>query len=300
MKKIRDFLVHLFIPTEKNNFRAKSLHIDYLTTYLIFALFLTFFFKKFGYGFVNVLGFASDISIDKLYQLTNTERQTYNLVPLNYNGELAHAAYLKAQDMFAKNYWSHYSPDGKTPWDFILNSDYSYEYAGENLAKNFLFSQGVVDAWMNSPSHRENILRKEYNDVGFAVVNGVLNGEETTVVVQMFGKPRAKAISYQNPSSQAQNLKNNIEPTLIAKQPTSNYSKTLVLSKRTANKFNLSQLSFGTNVVFMIFLLLALITDFYFATKLKVFRITGKNIAHFIFISFILGGLIFLTRGIIL
>src|SRR3972149_9762200 len=91
--------------------------------------------------------------------------------------------------MFQENYWSHYSPDGKTPWDVILGAGYKYEYAGENLAKNFLFSNGFVDAVMNSTTHRDNLLKKEYTEVGYAIVNGTLNGEQTTLVVQEFGKP---------------------------------------------------------------------------------------------------------------
>src|SRR4030065_255642 len=122
--------------------------------------------------FKNILGYATDINMPALYQLVNEQRQNNNLPPLTYNEKLAQAAYGKAQDMFTKNYWAHYAPDGATPWNFILASGYQYEYAGENLAKNFLFSQNVLDAWMASPSHRENILRKDYNEVGFAIVNG--------------------------------------------------------------------------------------------------------------------------------
>ena len=85
----------------------------------------------------NVLGFATDISTDKLFQLTNELRQKNNLPSLSLNSSLSLAAQKKAENMFQENYWSHYSPTGKTPWDFILGANYKYEYAGENLAKTF-------------------------------------------------------------------------------------------------------------------------------------------------------------------
>ncbi|OGK28467.1 hypothetical protein A3C28_04100, partial [Candidatus Roizmanbacteria bacterium RIFCSPHIGHO2_02_FULL_39_9] len=189
MKSIRHFLGHLFTPKETNNFRARVLHAKFLTYYLIFFLVLGFGIKLISNHSGQVLGYATDITKEKLLELTNEVRIKNDAQRLNYNQQLELAAQKKAADMFAKNYWSHYSPEGKTPWDFILGAGYNYEFAGENLAKNFLFSQGVIDAWMNSPTHKENIVRRDYSQVGFAVVNGILNGEETTLVVQMFGKP---------------------------------------------------------------------------------------------------------------
>ncbi len=189
MKKIQDLLHHLFIPKEKNNYRAKALHHDFLTAYLVFALVVTVLFKQIQTETGNVLGYATDITTQKLYELTNKERGKAGLPTLAYNEKLSEAAKLKAENMLENNYWSHYGTNGESPWQFILGAGYEYEYAGENLAKNFLFSNGVVEAWMNSPSHKENIMRKEYKDIGFAVVSGVLNGEETTLVVQMFGTP---------------------------------------------------------------------------------------------------------------
>lgn len=290
MKKVFDFFHHLFTPREDNNFRAKALHLDFLTYYLIFALFLTFTFKH--TGFSNVLGYATDITIEKLYQLTNQKRLENNLPQLNYNETLAKAAYQKAQDMFAKNYWSHYAPDGTTPWNFIIQVGYKYQYAGENLAKNFLFSQNVVDAWMKSPTHRENILRKEYSDIGFAVVNGVLNGEETTLVVQMFGSPLSHPIT-QTPENETSekipvtNKINSSQPEVLAQQS---------LSK----KINLSRFNFDLNLIFLIFIATALLMDLYFSIKFNILRISGKNIAHLIFITFIILGLTLFAKGAIL
>ena len=195
MKRVVDFFHNLFIPHENNNFRARALHIDFLTYYLIFALFITFGFKKISH-FSNVLGFATDISVEKLYQLTNQKRTEAGLSTLTYNDKLATAATQKAQDMLAKNYWAHYGPGGTTPWNFILTAGYKYEFAGENLAKNFLFSSGVIDAWMNSPTHRANILNPEFQEVGVGVVKGAYteNGQtiETTMTTEIFARPKSK------------------------------------------------------------------------------------------------------------
>lgn len=298
MKKLKNFIAHLLIPKEENNFKGKALHIDFLTYYLIFALVTSIVFKRIGTNFNNVLGFATDITVDKLYQLTNEQRQKNGLATLQYNAKLADAAQKKAQDMFAKNYWAHYSPDGNTPWQFILASGYQYEFAGENLAKNFLFSQGVIDGWMNSQTHRDNILKPEYSDVGFAIVNGVLNGEETTLVVQEFGKPLTASVTTNN---------NNLLPVPQAKaeeiktQPVKTEKSTIISQSKTQPKINLTKVSWDINVVFLAFLLVALALDFYFAAKFNVVRIGGKSLAHFIFVGFIFLGLIFFfTKGAII
>jgi len=295
MEKLKNFIHHFFIPHEDNNYRAKSLHTDFLTFYLIIAFAMSVIFNRAG---LNVLGFATDISVDKLYQLTNEQRQKNNLNSLVLNDELSAAAQKKAQDMFAKNYWSHYSPTGSTPWDFILNSGYRYEYAGENLAKNFLFSQGVVDAWMNSPSHRDNLLKKEYTEVGFAVVNGILNGEQTTLVVQMFGKPLVSAsapLVKKEPEINTNNNNNYQAPKKIVQE------QSFVLAQKTSKpKLSWLNITFNLNLVFLLFLLLALSLDFYFASKFNIIRIGGKNLAHFIFIIFILLGLLAFSKGAIL
>src|SRR5690349_9259827 len=119
MKSIKNFFSYLFVPNEQNNFRAKSLHLDFLTGYLVFAFLFVFLIKNYSVHLNNVLGFATDVSVQKLYELTNEERTKNHLQPLTYNKELAQAAQLKADDMFKRNYWAHFAPDGTTPWNFI-------------------------------------------------------------------------------------------------------------------------------------------------------------------------------------
>lgn len=180
---------HWFIPHPTTHEKAKLLSWHFLLIYfLLFAL------LRVGFDLVNlyrpgVLGISSQISIEKVIEETNKERQKAGLPPLVENSTLNQAAKAKAVNMIAENYWAHYSPTGKDPWGFIKGAGYSFSYAGENLARNFYNSGDIVTAWMNSPSHRENILNSHYQEIGIAVVEGTLQGQQTTLVVQMFGRP---------------------------------------------------------------------------------------------------------------
>ena len=132
-------------------------------------------------------------SADQIVALTNQKRAENGLHPLSFNGQLASAAGSKAGDMFANNYWAHNSPAGKTPWSFISAAGYRYVYAGENLARDFSDADAVVNAWMNSPSHKENILDKNFREIGVAVSDGKLDGHDGILVVQMFGSAISQA-----------------------------------------------------------------------------------------------------------
>ena len=138
----------------------------------------------------DVLGAEPAITPAALLRGVNTVRATEGVDPLQGNAQLAAAALAKGENMFAGQYWAHTSPSGVTPWQWIQGEGYSYSYAGENLAKNFDSAQATVDAWMASPSHRENMLREYYTEAGFAVVDGMLDGRPTTIVVAMFTAPQ--------------------------------------------------------------------------------------------------------------
>jgi hypothetical protein len=303
MKSLKEYLLHYFTPQPTNNYRAKTLHIDFLSFYMVAALLFALTYKNIGPYFHNVLGFATDISVPKLFELTNKERATHSLGSLTYNPLLEAAAREKAADMFAKNYWSHFGPDGTSPWNFILKSGYQYEFAGENLAKNFLYSQGVVDAWMASPTHRENVLNGNYTEVGYAIVNGTLNGEETTLVVQMFGKPLHTAVASAPPPETAPQEVSAPE-TLPAKQvqtaPVEN-SPAVLGQDLNKPKINLLFITLDGTYIFIFFFSLILLADFYIASRLNVVRVGGKHIAHLIFIGFIaIFVLVIMKRGAIL
>lgn len=139
----------------------------------------------------SVLGYSTSISAQVLLAETNGERLSNHAPALNLNAQLAAAAQAKANDMAARGYWSHVTPDGKQPWSFVDSTSYKYQAAGENLAYGFGTSDQVMTAWMHSPEHRDNILNPNYQDVGFAtanVANYLGNGPET-IVVAMYGEP---------------------------------------------------------------------------------------------------------------
>lgn len=124
-----------------------------------------------------------------LVDLTNADRQQSGVGTLTLDPALSQAAQLKADDMAAKGYFAHVSPEGKTPWYWLDAVGYKYTYAGENLAVDFNDSKDVEDAWMASPTHHANIVKAQYTRVGFAVAKGMYQGKETTFVVQEFATP---------------------------------------------------------------------------------------------------------------
>ncbi len=269
-------VLHLFVPHHTNNHRPKVLHIDALIVYvLLFGL------LRIGTGALHarmpdILGYATDIYVDKLLAATNAKRQASGLAPLALDGQLSAAAVRKAADMLGNNYWSHTSPKGATPWQFITESGYTYTVAGENLAKNFSDSQGVVEAWMASATHRENILKSSYRDVGFAVVNGILNGEETTLVVQMFGS-RTKPVSLapQLPPVVTQvSAQTEARPAAVA----SAYSGVTIRPKVDITKLNHTVVT-----TFIGFLLVVLALDAWLVARRRIMRSSGHNIAHIAF-----------------
>lgn len=144
-------------------------------------------------GHPRVLGYATDITVQELYAQTNQQRAANGLPQLQLNPKLAQAADLKAQDMLTYDYWAHVSPNGVPPWYWFEKAGYGYKYAGENLAKNFTTTSGVLAGWMASSEHRANILDTRYQDVGFAVVDGWLQGSLTTLVVALYGSTTASA-----------------------------------------------------------------------------------------------------------
>jgi hypothetical protein len=123
--------------------------------------------------------------------LTNQNRKLAGDHDLISNELLTKAAQMKADDMAKNGYFAHNSPidSEKTSWYWFDQAGYKYEYAGENLAVNYSDSKDVTDAWMASPTHRANILRPEFTEIGVASAVGMYNGQEATFVVQMFGKP---------------------------------------------------------------------------------------------------------------
>lgn len=319
---------HHFVPHAYHKTRAHLISSKALLAY-IFLFVLGFwsirFTEKYSPG---TLGYASDINVSDLLRYTNETRSNFGKSQLTLNSTLNVAAQKKAEDMFRDNYWAHIAPDGREPWDFILEANYDYLYAGENLAKNFNTSRAVVDAWYDSPTHRDNLLNGDYQDIGFAVVNGVLEGYETTLVVQMFGTPRLRQASVvtgvpaeQNqvaavptpipaPTSQvAQAQDSVIEETTPAPietdlQPEPTLQPIYIppqAQPQVLPAFNVAIAYKTISIGFVIFLCVLLILDVWYSKKKGIPKITGNTVAHLIFLIItILGVLLVFAPGKIL
>jgi hypothetical protein len=148
-------------------------------------------------GSGNVLGAQSDLSAYSLLVNTNQQRAAQDELPLHPNQQLSAAAQAKATDMVTRNYWSHDTPDGKQPWVFVTSAGYTYQTAGENLAYGFTDAASIINGWMNSKEHRDNILNASYQDVGFGIASSEnYNGKgPETVVVAMYAQPVSNAVS---------------------------------------------------------------------------------------------------------
>lgn len=177
----------VFVPHKGNQYRP---HL--IRRYGILAVLLLIIGVHASYNVAttgNVLGSQISVTNNALLEATNAQRAVRHLPELKLNPQLSSAAYQKASDMFRQQYWAHVAPDGTTPWAWFKKVGYAYSYAGENLAKNFTTADAAMTAWMASPEHRANVLDSHYTDAGFAVVSGTLNGENTLLVVALYGAP---------------------------------------------------------------------------------------------------------------
>lgn len=167
----------------------------------------------------GTLAYATDVSISGLLSSTNTQRNANGAGSLSINSQLDAAAQAKANDMVTRNYWSHNTPDGKEPWVFIDQAGYVYTKAGENLAYGFSTSGDTVVGWMNSPTHRANLLDTSFTDVGFGFANSNnfnSTGPET-IVVAMYGKPQTLgAVTQAQPTASTPAAKPAAAPTAKA------------------------------------------------------------------------------------
>lgn len=175
-------------------------------------------------------GALANVISSVLVDLTNADRQERNLGGLTINPVLEEAARLKVQDMIARGYFAHVSPDGKDSWYWFKQVGYVFSDAGENLAVDFSDSTDVETAWMNSPSHRANILNGRYTEVGIAVADGMYRGKPTTFVVQMFGTPATQKTTQQPVVAIVPT-----EPTVPAVASVSAEPETLVLGESARN-----------------------------------------------------------------
>ncbi|MDP3997281.1 MAG: CAP domain-containing protein, partial [bacterium] len=133
---------------------------------------------------------AGQLTSAGILRATNLHRGENNVAALTANTVLDKAAQAKLADMFAKQYFEHVSPDGAGPGDVVENAGYQFIRVGENLALgNFADDTELVQAWMDSPGHRANILYSGFSQIGIATTRGTYEGQQVWIAVQEFGLP---------------------------------------------------------------------------------------------------------------
>lgn len=298
-RKIKEAFLYYLVPHESNNFKARSLHASFFVYYIVFLFLL-----QTGIGIVknlsgDILGYATDITVDRVIDLVNQERSKLNLNPLTISSELNQAATQKASDMFSNNYWAHVSPTGVTPWVFIRGSGYDYLFAGENLAKNFDKSEEVVSAWMRSPTHKANLLKPEYTEIGLAVMNGALLGEPTTLVVQEFGTRNAFTVPKSSPQKQI-SVQEPVNPPIYNEGSVRAMPSKQTVSEAKSKAFMPFPLTRSATQYMAFFLMGVLLIDTLFMWKKPVVRSSGHSLAHIIFLASLLGAMGVTGIGVIL
>lgn len=134
------------------------------------------------------LAHLSTINPEKIIELSNQERLNNNLNPLTANQYLGQAAYNKALDIIKEQKFEHNFNDKRfSSW--VKEVNYKYKYVGENLAIDFVSSEGVVNAWIQSPTHYKNLINDKFTEIGVAVIEDLFNKQSSIVVVQIFGTP---------------------------------------------------------------------------------------------------------------
>ncbi len=157
-------------------------------------IFFTFFVCLFIFAspYANAYTYRPAIHADSVLAYTNAERYKRGLPMYSSNELLSNVAKIKMYDMFTKQYFEHESPDGKRASDLVKTVGYKYIAVGENLALgDFASSKDVVDAWMDSPGHRKNILSKTFSEIGIAAGKSYYKGRKTWIIVQTFALPKS-------------------------------------------------------------------------------------------------------------
>ena len=284
-------LRHWFTPQHTNNFRAKLLHVSGLFSLLGLVLVGNIFVRLLDSTPLFILGFTSSVTVDEVIAATNQERIAAGLPPLKVNDTLSDAARRKAANMLEENYWSHNAPSGKSPWHWFEAAGYKYTQAGENLAKDFGSTDRMMNAWMNSPTHKDNIVSSKYEEIGVAVTPGTLLGQETVLVVQLFGSqtrgavPAVAEITVKPVVAKVLSTAATPAPTVAPATLGQPMPTPAPQAAPIINTFNLKK---TLGIMTTALLMLALVLDLIIAENRALSRRVGKNWAHLMFINVIL------------
>lgn len=279
---------HLILPHPHTHKKA------HLISWQAFVVYITLFaLLQIGisiYSKINpgVLGVSSVISQQELIKFTNAEREKKGLPALVEDPRLNEAALKKGENMFEENYWAHYSPTGKDPWGFISKAGYNFSYAGENLARNFYSPKDVVDAWMASPSHRDNIINTRYKNIGIAVLEGNLNGQRTVLVVQELGAPVDYIADVPSFETQVTTVTSNTP----VKAQDIRIAGEVIADPHLIIKYT------GLGILFLIVVLI--VVDLYIMRRRMVHRLASHHVPHLALLSLSMSTLFNTTPGSIL
>ncbi|MEX0689832.1 MAG: CAP domain-containing protein [Candidatus Paceibacterota bacterium] len=193
--KIFRKIKNLFLPTEDNNHVPLMLSESsfYIVMAIAFSIIIPTVYTQTSY-FASLIG-ITPFSENEVVELLNNSRVNNGLSELKISDQLSLAAQNKLNHMVQNGYFSHFAPDGTSPWYFIKSLNYEYSAAGENLAVDFATAESTHNALMRSPSHRSNILSNLYSEIGVAVARASYQDREAIYVVQMFGNPEPQTFS---------------------------------------------------------------------------------------------------------
>jgi len=313
-------LAHYFYPRSSNNHKAKLLHLPSLFFLILFFVLYQAVLQYFPLTGLKVLGYAANISPSQVISLTNQQRIEMGLSGLKYSSFLEAAARAKGEHMLANNYWAHIAPDGTEPWGFFTDAGFEYRYAGENLARDFSNPDSAIEAWMASPSHRENLLSSKYQEIGVAVVEGELDGVDTTIIVQLFGTKLDTAISEVPVVEAKLQTVTSVLPAeeLDSLTPTTGVAQVIpdnmidgeklitstqpVREKASGFKVLISPFNSTKNIALAIVgvLLIILVVDGIVVARRKIPRIGGRTFAHMAFLGMITALVLIARAGQIL
>lgn len=195
--KYLEHLIHAVVPHKKHGNIPHLLKAKFVGL-LAFLMVMLFFVNQNNFAIIRGLNLTGAVYPAVLADMTNSDRAVAGVSSLAWSKTLEDAARMKAEDMVASGYFAHTSPAGVSPWFWFNQAKYSFIYAGENLAIDFTESEKVEQAWLNSPTHRANVLNENFTEMGIVALDGNFSGRNTTFVVEFFGKPMKTKVASAN------------------------------------------------------------------------------------------------------
>ena len=189
--KVKDLL----IPHQGNNHRPHLLRTKRAVAYSLFFLLL-----KGGVIFtIAAMPMQAFLAPDilakqqaRLIFLVDELRAKQDVTGLYVENKLINSAYAKSADMLTGQYFSHVSSEGKDLNYWLKQANYDYWVAGENLAMGFSSADAVMQAWIQSPLHYQNLVDPDFIDIGIGLASGDYNNQSTIFITQHFAAPRVR------------------------------------------------------------------------------------------------------------